>query len=75
MMKLWLDYVVYLSYENMESNGNLIKSINTRIKIDENECKWLWDYILIAVGEVILIAAGVSSIIVIRRKHKKALAI
>lgn len=39
MMKLWLDYVVYLPYENMESNGNLIKSINTRIKIDENECK------------------------------------
>lgn len=39
MMKLWLDYVVYLSYENMESNGNLIKSINIRIKIDENECK------------------------------------
>lgn len=38
-MKLWLDYVVYLSYENMEINGNLIKSINVMMKIDENECK------------------------------------
>lgn len=38
-MKLWLAYVVYLLYENMESNGNLIKSINNGIKIDENECK------------------------------------
>ena len=39
MMKLWLDYVVYLSYENMESSVNLTKSINNGIKIDENECK------------------------------------
>ena len=38
-MKLRLDYVVYLSYENMESNVNLIKSINNRMKIDENERK------------------------------------
>ena len=30
-MKLWLAYVVYLLYENMESNGNLIKSINNGI--------------------------------------------
>ena len=74
-MKLRFDYVVYLSYENMESNGNLIKSINTRMKIDENECKWLWGYILIVVGVVILIEEVVSSIIVIRRKHKKTLAI
>ena len=57
-MKLWLAYVVYLLYENMESNGNLIKSINNGIKIDENECKWLWGYILIVVGVLILIAEG-----------------
>lgn len=32
-MKLRLDYVVYLLYKNMESNGNLIKSINTRMQM------------------------------------------
>lgn len=36
-MKLRLDYVVYLLYKNMESNGNLIKSINTRMKMNEND--------------------------------------
>lgn len=37
-MKLRLDYVVYLLYKNMESNGNLqIKSINTRMKMNVND--------------------------------------
>lgn len=36
-MKLRLDYVVYLLYKNMGSNGNLIKSINTRMKMNVND--------------------------------------
>ena len=36
-MKLRLDYVVYLLYKNMKSNGNLIKSINARMKMNVND--------------------------------------
>lgn len=36
-MKLRLDYVVYLLYKNMESNGNLINSINARMKMNVND--------------------------------------